>query len=254
MKKLTVLALTLTVATAATAQMPARGKASASVGGKAVSIDFGQAKLGARSLDEMMKGLPADGVWRAGRDQVTTLTTEGPITIGGKAVPAGKYSLYVPVGKDGSYSLAVNKHPGVPLKSIFAGASAAMANEPWPILQDYDKNIGKDEVARVVRGRQVGDGARISGTGFGAGSKGPALRVSGQGALPPGPPPPVEPGREHVGRGGEGESREKVHHEVVPQVDGRDPEPESDGQENEEQPAGEAPGQAQGQERNRRVQ
>ncbi len=112
MKKLTVLALTLTVATAAMAQMPARGKASATVGGKAVSIDFGQAKLGARSLDEMMKGLPADGVWRAGRDQVTTITTEGPITIGGKAVPAGKYSLYVPVGKDGSYSLAVNKHLG----------------------------------------------------------------------------------------------------------------------------------------------
>jgi hypothetical protein len=150
MKKLTVLALTLMVATLATAQMPARGKASASVGGKAVSIDYGQAKLGARTLDELMKTLPADGVWRAGRDQVTTITTEGPITIGGKAIPAGKYSLYVPVGKDSVYSLAVNKHPGVPLKSIFAGASAAMANEPWPIMQDYDKTIGKDEVARVA--------------------------------------------------------------------------------------------------------
>lgn len=149
MKKLTVLTLTLIVAAAAMAQMPARGRASATVGGKAVSIDFGQAKLGARTLDEMMKGLPADGVWRAGRDQVTTITSEGPITIGGKAIPAGKYSLYVPVGKDGIYSLAVNKHLGVPLKSIFAGASAAMANEPWPILQDYDKTIGKDELVRA---------------------------------------------------------------------------------------------------------
>jgi len=150
MKKLTVLALTLMVAPAAMAQMPARGKATASVGGKAVSIDYGQAKLGTRTLDELMKTLPADGVWRAGRDQVTTITSEGAITIGGKAIPAGKYSLYVPVGKDGVYSLAVNKHLGVPLKSIFAGASEAMANEPWPILQDYDKNIGKDEVARVT--------------------------------------------------------------------------------------------------------
>ena len=149
MKKLTVLALTLMVATAATAQMPARGKASATVGGKAVSIDYGQAKLGARSLDDLMKGLPADGVWRAGRDQVTTITTEGPISIGGKTIPAGKYSLYVPV-KDGVYSLAVNKHLGVPLKSIFAGASPAMANEPWPVMADYDKQIGKDEVARVT--------------------------------------------------------------------------------------------------------
>ena len=150
MKRLIVLALTLSVANLATAQMPARGKAEAKVGGKAVSIDFGQAKLGTRSLDEMMKALPADGVWRAGRDQVTTITTEGPITIGGKAIPAGKYSLYVPVGKDGTYSLAVNKHLGVALKTIFAAAPPALADEPWPIMEDYDKHIGKDEVARVT--------------------------------------------------------------------------------------------------------
>ena len=150
MKKLTVLALTLMVATLASAQPAARGKAQATVGGKAVSIDYGQAKLGTRSLDELMKTLPADGVWRAGRDQVTTITAEGPITIGGKALAAGKYSLYVPVGKDGVYSLAVNKHLGVPLKTIFAAAPPALANEPWPILQDYDKNIGKDEVLRVA--------------------------------------------------------------------------------------------------------
>ncbi len=150
MKRLTVLALTLAVAAPAMAQMPARGKAEAMVGGKAVSIDFGQAKLGARSLNEMMKGLPADGVWRAGRDQVTTLTTAGPITIGGKAIPAGKYSLYVPVGKDGAYSLAVNRDLGVALKTIFPAAPPALADEPWPHMEDYDKNIGKEEVARVV--------------------------------------------------------------------------------------------------------
>ena len=150
MKKLTALALTLTVASLATAQMPARGKASATVAGKAVTIDYGQAKLGTRTLDELMKGLPADGVWRAGRDQVTTITTEGPITIGGKAVPAGKYSLYVPVGKDGTFSLAVNKNLGVALKTIWSAAPAAVANEPWPIMSDYDKQVGKDEVARVA--------------------------------------------------------------------------------------------------------
>lgn len=149
MKKLTVLALTLGVAVIAAAQPAPRGKASASVGGKDVSIDYGQAKLGTRTLDELMKTLPADGVWRAGRDQVTTITTAGPIMIGGKAVPAGKYSLYVPIAKDGSYSLAVNKNLGVPLKTIFAAAPPALANEPWPILQDYDKNIGKEELVRV---------------------------------------------------------------------------------------------------------
>jgi hypothetical protein len=150
MKKLSVLALSLLLASVASAQPAPRGKAEATVGGKAVTIDYGQAKLGTRTLDEMMKMLPADGVWRAGLNQVTTITTAGPITIGDKVVPAGKYSLYVPVGKDGSYSLAVNKHLGVALKTIFAAAPPAMANEPWPIMQDYDKNIGKDEVARVT--------------------------------------------------------------------------------------------------------
>ncbi len=150
MKKLTFLALTLMVTSLATAQIAPRGKATAAVGGKAVTIDYGQAKLNGRALDELMKGLPADGVWRAGRDQVTTINTEGPITIGGKALPAGKYSLYVPVGKDGTYSLAVNKSLGVALKTIWAAAPAAVADEPWPIMSDYDKQIGKDEVARVV--------------------------------------------------------------------------------------------------------
>ncbi|MEO8358644.1 MAG: DUF2911 domain-containing protein [Vicinamibacteria bacterium] len=151
MKKLTVLALALSVASVAVAQTAAtRGKASATVGGKAVRIDYGQAKLGTRSLDDLMKGLPADGVWRAGKDQVTTITTEGPIMIGGKAIPAGKYSLYIPVGKDGMYSLAVNKNLGVALKTIFAAAPPELANEPWPIMQDYDKTIGKEEVARVA--------------------------------------------------------------------------------------------------------
>lgn len=150
MKKLSLFALSLLLASVAGAQPAPRGKAEATIGGKTVTIDYGQAKLGARTLDDMMKMLPADGVWRAGLNQVTTITTAGPITIGGKPVPAGKYSLYVPVGKDGSYSIAVNKHLGVPLKTIFAAASPAMANEPWPIMQDYDKNIGKDEVARVT--------------------------------------------------------------------------------------------------------
>ena len=42
-----------------------------------------------------MKQLPADRIWRAGENQVTTFTTEADVTIGGKTVPAGKYSVYV---------------------------------------------------------------------------------------------------------------------------------------------------------------
>lgn len=152
MKNVSLALAGLLVASVAAAQAPApsRGKANATVGGKAVSVDYGVANLRGRSLDELMKGLPADRMWRAGRNQVTTITTEGPVMFGDKNVPAGKYSLYVHVGTDGAYSLAVNKNLGVALKEIFPAARPEMANEPWPHLDDYPGKIGKDEVARVA--------------------------------------------------------------------------------------------------------
>lgn len=140
----------LAASTAFTQAPPAaRGKASATIGGKAVTVDYGVAKLGKRTFDELLTQLPQDRMWRAGRNQVTTITTEGPLMVGGKAVPAGKYSLYVHVGGDGKYALAINKNLGVALKEIFAAAPPALANEPWPIMDDYTGKIGKDEVARV---------------------------------------------------------------------------------------------------------
>src|SRR2546422_806740 len=62
-----------------------RGTASATVGGKKVTIDYGRPALKGRSIDELLKQLPEDRMWRAGENQVTTLTTEGDITIGGKS-------------------------------------------------------------------------------------------------------------------------------------------------------------------------
>ena len=48
-----------------------------------------------RKLDDLLAQLPADRIWRAGDNQVTTLTAESDILVGGAKVPAGKYSLYV---------------------------------------------------------------------------------------------------------------------------------------------------------------
>ena len=142
--------LVLGTAASAQAQSNPRGSATTAVDGKKVAIDYGRPALKGRTLEELTAKLPADRIWRAGENQVTTLTTEGPITIGGKAIPAGKYSLYVPVGKDGNYSLAINRDLGVALKTIFPAAPPALADEPWPHLEDYNKNIGKTEVARVA--------------------------------------------------------------------------------------------------------
>jgi hypothetical protein len=125
-----------------------RDNPSLEVAGKKVAIEYGQPALGDRSLGELMKDLPADGMWRAGSEQVTTLSTEGDIVIGAAEVPAGEYSLYVHCGKDGSRSLAVNKVLGQPLGKAWAQAPDALKEEPWPHF-NYQEEIGSEEVARV---------------------------------------------------------------------------------------------------------
>jgi hypothetical protein len=121
----------------------------ASVGGKNVSIEYGRPSLKGRSFDDLIKQLPADRMWRAGVDQVTTLTTDTALSIGGKTVPAGKYSLYVHAPAEGDYSLVLNKDLGVPLKTIYAAAPPNLANEPWPHIDDYTKAIADKEVLRA---------------------------------------------------------------------------------------------------------
>ena len=122
---------------------------SATAGGAKISIEYGRPSLKGRSIEELFKELPADRMWRAGVDQVTTLTTETALSVGGKTVPAGKYSVYVHVPEAGDYSLVLNKDLGVPLKQIFAAAPPALANEPWPHIADYTKAIGDKEVVRA---------------------------------------------------------------------------------------------------------
>jgi hypothetical protein len=134
---------------ASTVRAADRGTATAAVGGKKVTIEYGRPALKGRPFDELLKQLPEDRVWRAGENQVTTLTTEGPVMIGGKALPAGKYSLYVHLGADGTRSLLVNKDLGMPLVKLWAAAPPNIANEPWPRLDGYAKNIASSEVLRI---------------------------------------------------------------------------------------------------------
>jgi hypothetical protein len=137
----------LSVAGSALAQAP-RGAAVATVGTGKVTIDYGRPDLKGRDLNVLMKNLPADRIWRAGENQVTTLTTETPVTIGGKVVPAGKYSLYVHAGEKGAWALILNRDLGVPLGKIWDKAPENMKDEPWPYLDGYTKAIGDKEVVR----------------------------------------------------------------------------------------------------------
>lgn len=138
----------LAVATLAVAENP-RGTASAAIGGKKVAIDYGRPALKGRALDELMKQLPADRMWRAGENQVSTLTTEGDLLVGGQKLPAGKYSLYVHAGEGNAWSLVLNKDLGVPLGQVWAQAPDKVKNEPWPHMMDYTKAIADKEVVRA---------------------------------------------------------------------------------------------------------
>jgi hypothetical protein len=150
-KRLAILALLVGLAAISFAQQDRqpRGKAETMVQGKKVVIDYGRPALKGRSLDELMNSLPEDRIWRAGENQVTTLETATDLKIGGTAIPAGKYSLYVHAPAEGNWALCVNKNLGIELGKIYAQAPPEMAKEMWPRLDGYQKNIAGDEVARI---------------------------------------------------------------------------------------------------------
>jgi len=140
--------LAVAVAAPALAQSP-RGSASTNVAGKQLAVDYGRPALKGRALDELLKQLPPDRMWRAGENQVTTMSLDGDVMIGGTKVAAGKYSVYVHAGEDNNWQLVLNKDLGVPLGKIWDKAPDNMKNEPWPHLDDYTKAIASQEVARV---------------------------------------------------------------------------------------------------------
>ena len=136
------------LAAAALAQ-DSRGTAEATIGGQKVAIDYGRPDLKGRDVGELMKQLPPDRIWRAGKDQVSTLTTGADLMIGETEVPAGKYSVYVHAGESGTWSLILNKDLGVPLGQVWDGAPDNMKEEPWPYLRGYTEAIKDKEVVRA---------------------------------------------------------------------------------------------------------
>ncbi len=85
-------------------------------GGKWIEVDYGRPiKRGRQSLfgsgadygKSVYAGAP---VWRAGANQTTRLKTEVPLSIGGKNLPVGEYSVFVDL-KENAWTLIFSSWP-----------------------------------------------------------------------------------------------------------------------------------------------
>ena|SRR5579871_5874611 len=77
--------------------------------GKKITVDYGRPSMRGRKI---MGGLvPYGEVWRTGANEATGFVTEAKLTIGGKEVPAGKYTLYTLPSAAG-WKLIINKQTG----------------------------------------------------------------------------------------------------------------------------------------------
>ena len=83
-----------------------RGTTEVTVKGKKISINYGRPSLKGRDLLSMA---PVGTVWRLGMNEATQIATAGDLMVGGKAVPAAKYTLWLKKTGDNSWTL--NFHP-----------------------------------------------------------------------------------------------------------------------------------------------
>jgi len=93
------------------------------VGGKWIEITYGRPLQRGRDLfgsgpnygkavnDVGTANFPAPPVWRAGANVTTRLRTEVPLTLAGKTVPAGEYSVFVDLKGPTEWTLIVSSWP-----------------------------------------------------------------------------------------------------------------------------------------------
>jgi hypothetical protein len=77
--------------------------------GKTVTIDYSSPRAKGRKIFGDL--VPYGQVWRTGANEATTFVTDANVTIGGKDVPAGSYTIFTVPNSD-KWTLIVNKKTG----------------------------------------------------------------------------------------------------------------------------------------------
>ena len=75
--------------------------------GTVVSVDYSQPSLKGRTMGKDVEPMK-DQVWRAGANEATVFEVSKKVTVEGKALPAGKYGLYMLSG-DTEWTVIFNK-------------------------------------------------------------------------------------------------------------------------------------------------
>jgi len=128
LKAIAGLAVALLISTASYAQkvvLSPRDSVSGKIGAATVSINYGAPSLRGRKILGSIE--PYGKAWRAGANQATTFTTSAAITIDGKKLPAGKYSLYMVPGET-EWKVIFNSE--IPSWGIKKGPGNIVANDP----------------------------------------------------------------------------------------------------------------------------
>jgi len=94
-------------------------------GGKTIKTDYSSPRMKGRKIFGEL--VPYGKVWRTGANEATTFVTSSDVTVGGKDVPAGSYTLFTIPNED-KWTVIINKKTG-----------------EWGIPYKYES----DELARV---------------------------------------------------------------------------------------------------------
>src|SRR5579885_3151384 len=78
-------------------------------GGKTITVDYSSPRAKGRKIFGDL--VPYGEVWRTGANEATTFVTTANLTIGGKDIPAGNYTIFTVPAQD-KWTLIVNKKTG----------------------------------------------------------------------------------------------------------------------------------------------
>ena len=89
------------------------GTATATIGGKTITITYCAPSMKGRHIFGGADALQPDNtVWRMGADSATSLHTDADLTFGSVNVPKGDYTLFVNLADPDNWELIVNKQTG----------------------------------------------------------------------------------------------------------------------------------------------